>query len=120
MTRVTKLAAGTCTHPSCERKAMRGWTVCPRHGTGGRRLFKGERAAARPTWIDARKTLPPPSKWPVRYLVILDTESTAPHCQNWAGRGEPEIAYFCSDWAYPWSARGSLRVAYWMPLPKAP
>ena len=45
--RAAKLAAGTCTHPTCERRAMRGWTVCPRHGTGGRRLFKGERAAAR-------------------------------------------------------------------------
>jgi hypothetical protein len=70
-------------------------------------------------WIDARKKPPPPSEWPTRYLVILDTESPAQHCKDWGGRGEPEIAAFCSHWKpYPWSARGSLSVAYWMPLPK--
>jgi hypothetical protein len=68
-------------------------------------------------WIDARKTPPPPSEWPTRYLVILDTESPAQHCKTWAGMGEPEIASFCSQWSYPWNARGSLSVAYWMPLP---
>ena len=69
-------------------------------------------------WIDARKALPPPSEWPMRYLVILDTESKAQHCKSWAGLGKPEIASYCSQWTpYPWNARGSLSVAYWMPLP---
>ena len=71
-------------------------------------------------WIDARKTPPPPSEWPTEYLVILDTESKAQHCKDWAGRGKPEIASFCSQWTpCPWNARGSLSlsVAYWMPLP---
>ena len=70
------------------------------------------------TWIDARKTLPPPSESPTRYLVILDTESQAQHRKTWGGMGEPEIAVFCSQWSYPWSVRGSLSVAYWMPLPR--
>ena len=70
-------------------------------------------------WIDARKELPHPSEYPTRYLVILDTESVAQDCKDWSGRGEPEIAAFCSQWTpYPWTARGSLSVAYWMPLPQ--
>ena len=70
-------------------------------------------------WIDARKTLPPLNELPKRYLVILDTKSPAQHCKDWAGRGEPEIAEFFSQWTpYPWMARGSLSVAYWMHLPE--
>ena len=70
-------------------------------------------------WIDARKQAPPPSEWPTRYLVILDTKSPAQHCKDWGGRGEPEIAAFCSQWNYPWICRSeTLEVAYWMPLPE--
>lgn len=70
-------------------------------------------------WINARKQLPPPSDRPVRYLAILDTNARAQHCKIWGGMGEPEVATFCSLWKpYPWSARGDLSVAYWMPMPK--
>lgn len=72
-------------------------------------------------WINARKQSPPENTSPVAYLVILDTEARAQHCKVWAGIGEPEIARFCSLWKpYPWSARGMLTVAYWMPLPEFP
>ena len=45
--RRAKIAAGVCTYPGCERKAQRASTVCPQHHSGGRRLHKGERAAAK-------------------------------------------------------------------------
>lgn len=70
-------------------------------------------------WIDARKTPPPdPGEIPARYLVILDTKSPAQHCKTWAGMGVPEFASYYKGWHYPWNARGSLSVAYWMEPPK--
>jgi hypothetical protein len=42
-TRLAKIRSGTCTYPGCKRRALRGWTTCPRHYTGGRGLKKNER-----------------------------------------------------------------------------
>lgn len=66
-------------------------------------------------WEDANKVLPIKNK---SYLVILETKSPVYRCQGWAGEGKPEINAFNDGWGYPWSGRGGLSVAYWMPLPK--
>ena len=66
-------------------------------------------------WIDARKQLPDRDG---RYLVILESGARAQHAKRWAGLGQPEICTFCSDWDFMWNARGTLSVAYWMPLPE--
>ena len=69
-------------------------------------------------WIDATKSVPPDNKHPVGYLTILQTLAKAQHCKRWAGMGCPEITYYHQGWPSGWNARGSLSVAYWMPLPK--
>ena len=66
-------------------------------------------------WEDANKVLP---KKNGSYIVILETKSPVNYCQSWAGQGDPELNSFCDEWGYPWSGRGTLTVAYWMPTPK--
>lgn len=66
-------------------------------------------------WNDASKTLPNKDGC---YLVILQTTSPNIECQSWSGIGEPEINTFYEEWHFKWSGRGTLTVAFWMPLPK--
>lgn len=65
-------------------------------------------------WRDVNKELPEKDG---NYLCILKSGARANHCKTWAGMGEPEIVYFCNDWDFKWNARGTLEVAFWMPLP---
>lgn len=69
-------------------------------------------------WIDARKKNPPDSKHGREYLVILESRAKTQNCKTWVGMGSPETCTWCSDWVYGWSSRGTLCVAYWMPLPR--
>jgi hypothetical protein len=71
-------------------------------------------------WISVNDSLPEKTKknQVKSYLVIRETESPVNYCKDWAGKGKPEIAAYCSDWPYPWSLRGTLTVAYWAELPK--
>jgi hypothetical protein len=65
-------------------------------------------------WNDASKTLPNKDG---SYLVILETKSPVERCQSWAGMGKPEITAFYEEWHFKWNGRGTLTVAFWMPLP---
>lgn len=65
-------------------------------------------------WNDASKTLPNKDG---AYLVILETISPVYYQQSWAGEGKPELSMFYEQWHFKWGGRGSLSVAFWMPLP---
>lgn len=66
-------------------------------------------------WHDASETLPNKNG---DYLVILETISPNRDYQSWAGMGKPEINGFNEEWHFKWAGRGTLSVAFWMPLPK--
>jgi len=70
-------------------------------------------------WISS-ETPPPYTKIPKSYLVILKSTALAQHAKAFAGCGKPEIASWCNEYVgtYKWNCRGSLKVAYWMPLPE--
>lgn len=73
-----------------------------------------------PPWIDAEEQDPPYTEYSKRYLVILKSNAIKNHAKDFAGCGEPEIAWWCNNYEgpYKWNCRGTLVVAYWMPLPK--
>jgi hypothetical protein len=67
-------------------------------------------------WHDAKLERP---ECDGMYLVIYETLSTAPHIKKgWAWMGKPELGYYAHERKPQWSPRGTLTVAYWMPLPK--
>jgi hypothetical protein len=70
-------------------------------------------------WINVEDKMPEKTG---RYLTILKTGARAQHCKTWAGMGDPETALFDKDrhddGKHPWFCRGTLSVAFWMPLPE--
>jgi len=49
------------------------------------------------------------------YLAILKSTSRSNHAKTFAGCGKPEIAFRNNN---KWYCRGTLKVAYWLPIPK--
>lgn len=69
-------------------------------------------------WRDAKTCKPVGLSRPKSYLVVLESAATAQHAKQWGGMGAVEIATYYKGWnGSGWSARGSLRVAYWMDCP---